>query len=289
MNNTKVGFVAFLGRPNVGKSSLINAIVGEKVSIVSPKPQTTRDKALGIYTDKDRQIIFVDTPGVHKPRTELSEQMVGAAYTAIRDADIAVVLIDSTKPITDTDKRLIRRSIKGTRPLIIVITKADLGGFDMIYPLITSVSGYMSEIGFGGDYEIVPTSARSKLNLDKLLELLTARLPVGELLYPEDEYTDKSTDYLIEETIREKALYLLQEEIPHGIKVDVIKSEYTDSMVSIFADIVLERKSHKSIVIGAGGSMLGKIGQNAREGIERLLGRKVYLKLFVKVREGWRG
>jgi len=289
----KVGHVAFVGRPNAGKSSLINTLVGEKVSIVTPKPQTTRDNALGIFTDEKRQIVFVDTPGVHRAKSNFGQSMVKAANNAARGADICAVLIDSTKGLCDVSKKLLKRY----SPPVVIITKADIGGFERIYPLIAELDAFLTESqndrnvkqdNFMDKPDIIPVSVVSKLNLDKLLDIFSSVLPEGELLYPEDEYTDKSENYMIAEIVREKALFFLRDEIPHGIKVEVTRRKGDTGITLIDADIIVERKSHKQIIIGSQGAMLKRIGETARLGIERMLGCKIYITLFVKIRENWR-
>jgi len=284
LSKFKCGYVAFVGRPNAGKSSLINTLVGEKVSIVTPKPQTTRDNALGIFTDDKRQIVFVDTPGVHKARNSFGQTMVSSANKAAKSADICAVLIDSTKGLCDISKKLIKRN----KPRFLVVTKADISGFETIYPLITELDNFLKNELAIKMPDIIPVSVVSKVNLDKLLDLISEALPEGEPLYAEDEYTDKSEDYMVAEIVREKTLFFLRDEIPHGIKVDVTRRRGETGILLIDADIIVERKSHKQIIIGAQGSMLKKIGETARGGIERMLGTKIYLNLFVKVRENWR-
>jgi len=280
----KIGYVAFVGRPNAGKSSLINTIVGEKVSIVTPKPQTTRNNALGIFTDAKRQVIFIDTPGVHKTKSNFGQTMVKAANSAARGADVCVVLIDGTRGLCEISKKLLKRY----RPPIVIITKADIGGFEKLYPLIAELDNFIKTEISADSIDIIPVSVVSKLNLDKFLNILETFLPEGEQIYSEDEYTDKSEDYLIAEIVREKILFFLRDEIPHGSKVEILRRKSDSGITLIDADIVVERKSHKQIIIGSQGAMLKKIGETARTGIERMLGYRVYLTLFVKVRENWR-
>ncbi len=285
----KSGFIGILGRPNVGKSSLTNALVGEKVSIVSPKAQTTRDSILGIVTENDCQMIFVDTPGVHKPKSRLGEYMEQCIEGAQRDVDVIAVVLDATRKIHDSELEFIEKHLKKKIPVYVVINKTDLVSYDTVYPMLSKLAYLTNETkDRHAIKEIVPTSARTGENVELLKRCLASELPEGPAYYPEDEYTDKSERYMICEIIREKALLFLQDEVPHGIGVAVQKVEEGNKLTNIEADIVCEKKSHKSIVIGEGGQKLKRIGESARTDIEKLLGRKVYLKLFVKVRDDWR-
>ena len=285
----KSGFIAILGRPNVGKSSLMNALVGEKISIVSPKSQTTRDRITGIRSDGDCQMIFVDTPGLHEARTALGEQMNRAARTAGTDADVTVVVLDGTKKPTDRDFAFIERQLKTDRPVYVVVNKTDLAGYERIYPTLEKLS-YLTRPadGRGAVREIIPTSCRTGFNIDVLRGYLERELPDGEFFYPPDEITDKSERFLVAESIREKALLFLQDEIPHGIGVYIQSFIEEEKLIRIEADIICEKASHKRIVIGADGERLKTIGEAARREAEKRLGKQVYLKLFVKVRENWR-
>ena len=285
----KSGFIGILGRPNVGKSSLTNALVGEKVSIVSLKAQTTRDSILGIVTENDCQMIFVDTPGVHKPKSRLGEYMEQCIEGAQRDVDVIAVVLDATRKIHDSELEFIEKHLKKKIPVYVVINKTDLVSYDTVYPMLSKLAYLTNETkDRHAIKEIVPASARTGENVELLKRCLASELPEGPAYYPEDEYTDKSERYMICEIIREKALLFLQDEVPHGIGVAVQKVEEGNKLTNIEADIVCEKKSHKSIVIGEGGQKLKRIGESARTGIEKLLGRKVYLKLFVKVRDDWR-
>ena len=287
------GFIAVLGRPNVGKSSLINALVGEKVSIVSPKPQTTRDRAFGILTTPEYQMVFIDTPGVHLPKTMLGKFMNKAAYSASSDADAVVVVFDGSKPLADADFSLLEKNLtrkaKDAAPVYIAVNKTDLAGFKAIYPLLTRLSAYLTETDERAAVkEIVPISCRTGENLDKLKGFLAGELREGICYFPEDEFTDKSVRYQVCEIVREKALLYLQDEIPHGVGVTVLTMTDENTLAKIEADIVCEKDSHKQIIIGAGGEQLRQIGEAARLDIERMLNKKVFLKLFVKVRKDWR-
>ncbi len=286
----KSGFIGILGRPNVGKSSLTNALVGEKVSIVSPKAQTTRNKILGIVTTGEYQMIFVDTPGVHNPRNRLGEYMEKCVEESERDVDAIVIVLDATRGVSETELSFIEKHLKNKSvPVYVVINKTDLVSYDTVYPILSKLA-YLTnkEKGRGAIKEIIPASARTGDNVDILKKYLESELSDGECYYPEDEYTDKSERFMIGEIIREKALLFLQDEVPHGIGVVLQSMTIDGNLTSIEADIVCERKSHKSIIIGDGGSKLRTIGESARNDIEKLVGTKVYLKLFVKVREGWR-
>lgn len=285
----KSGFIGILGKPNVGKSSLMNALVGEKVSIVSPKAQTTRDKILGIVTTDEYQMIFVDTPGVHKPRTQLGEYMEKCVKVAESDVDAIVIVLDATKKLAESEIDFIERHLKARIPLYVVINKTDLVSYETIYPMLSKLAFLTNKAkDRAAIKEIIPTSARTGENVALLKSYLEGELIEGDCYYPEDEYTDKSERFMICEIIREKALLFLQDEVPHGIGVMIQTMTEEENLVRIAADIVCERSSHKSIVIGDNGSKIKTIGQRAREDIEKLLKKKVFLELFVKVRDDWR-
>ena len=265
----RAGFVALIGKPNAGKSSLTNALVGEKVSIISSKPQTTRDNILGIISGEDFQIVLVDTPGVHHSKNSLDKQMMKNVRSAIAGVDLILYLVDGTKEIDDEEKDYINH-LQGEK--IVVRTKIDLKG----------------QKEFSSDIEI---SALQGKNIDKLKELILEKLPSyreKHYIYDPDYYTDKSVKFLIAEEIREKALNLLHQEIPHGIAVEIIKFEEKEDIINIDADIVCEQERHKGMIIGKGGSVLKEIGKYARIYSENLLGKKVFLKLFVRVESDWR-
>jgi len=279
----KSGFVAVLGKPNVGKSSLINALIGQKILIISPKPQTTRDRIMGILTEENNQMIFIDTPGVHTPKTTLGTHMNKAIKSASSAADAIVVVIDSTKPIDQTQIDFIKKQTR-LAPTYIVINKSDLTGFEKIYPIITKLSPLLNE----GVLEIIPTSTKTKHNIDTLKTHLLTHLKEGEFYFDEDDLSDKPLSFMVSEIIREKTLWLLQDEIPHGIAVMIQKYEATKNLVKIEADIVCEKQTHKQIIIGDNAQKIKEIGTKARLDIEKLLEKKVFLNLFVKVRENWR-
>lgn len=277
----KSGFVAILGEPNVGKSTLLNAILNEKVSIVSPKPQTTRNKILGIYNDDDGQIVFIDTPGIHKAKNKLDEYMSKAINTAKTDVDAILYVIDATKKITDKTIENLNKYSQNAN-VILVVNKMDDTTYEKIYPELTKCNS-LSSIK-----DIVPVSAKKSKNLDELIKVIKTYLHEDIKYFDDDIYTDQSIKQMVAEIIREKALWLLQDELPHGIAIEIARFDENNPITEIDADIILEKASHKSIVIGKNGSMLKNIGTNARQDIEKLLGAQVMLKLFVKVREDWR-
>ena len=286
----KSGFVSIIGKPNVGKSSLINALVGQKVSIVSPKAQTTRDRILGILTENDYQMVFVDTPGVHEAKSKLGEYMEKSVKSSLGGVDVIVIVLDLGKKITERDKQFVEKYLKTRTPVFLVLNKTDLCGFDKIYPILSDLN-YLTQPAEGrrAVKEIIPVSAKRGKNIDELKKLLVSYLPEGELMYPEDEVSDKSERYMICEILREKALMLLNDEIPHGIGVYIQDMKYDEKGVAhIMADIVVEKDSHKPIVIGEGGEKIKMIAERARHDIEKMLDAPVYMEVFVKVRKDWR-
>ena len=280
----KNAFIAVLGRPNVGKSSLINAMVGEKVSIVSPKPQTTRDKIMGVLTTGDFQMVFVDTPGIHAPKNKLDNYMQRCVKSASDGADGILFVIDGERGLTDGELRTLEQTLAGEGKVFVAVNKTDIAGAEKIFPILSRLTPYLSD---GRLAELIPTSAKTGSNIDVLRAALESCLKPGQMFFPADEYTDKSERFMICEIIREKALLYLQEEIPHGVGVYILKMT-SGKLTRIEADIVCERESHKRIIIGEKGAMLGKIGTAARRDVEELLGVKVFLQLFVKVRPDWR-
>lgn len=274
------GFVAVVGRPNVGKSTLINRLVGEKVSIVSPKPQTTRNKILGIVSDEHSQVVFVDTPGIHKPKTKLGQYMGKTVQDAVEGIDILCVLVDASKPRSEDHELALR--YKGFKvPKYLLLNKTDLMRPQELLPIISS----FSEEGFD---IVLPISAKSGEGLDVLMQKILNQLPEGPKFYPDDLWTDQNERQMIGEMVREKALMNLREEVPHGIGVEVLSvKEIREGLTEVRADIYCERASHKTIIIGRKGEMLQKIGSQARADIEALLGNQVNLQLWVKVRAGW--
>ena len=285
----KSGFISILGKPNVGKSSLMNALIGEKVSIVSPKAQTTRDRVMGILTTDEYQAVFVDTPGIHTPKSMLGQYMHKAVSSAASDTDAIVIVLDATKRLLDTDFAFIEKYLTRSCPVYVVVNKTDLAGYPAVYPLLKRLS-YLTEPDGkrAAVKEILPVSCKTKENIEVLKKFLIGDLPQGECYFPADDLTDKSVRYQICEIVREKALLLLRDEIPHGVGVYIQSMDDRETIAEIQADILIEKDSHKLIVIGTGGEQLRQIGERARIDIERMLGKKVFLKLFVKVRKDWR-
>ena len=275
------GFVAVIGKPNVGKSSLVNALVGEKVSITSPKAQTTRNRIFGIKNTKDYQIVFVDTPGVQHTKTKLGEYMNKATDGATADVDAIVIVLDALR-IGQEDYKIIERFENVKCPVFLVINKIETTNFEKMYPILAKLNEYK----FVRKY--ITTSAHRKINVDELEKDLVECLPEGEPFYPTDQYTDKSLRFMCQEIIREKALLFLQEEIPHGIAIEITTFDEGDDLIKIDATIITENERHKSIIIGSKGAMLKQIGISARRDIEELTGSKVMLELFVKVKKDWK-
>lgn len=275
------GFVAILGRPNVGKSSIMNRIVGEKVAIVSNHPQTTRSKLLGIATGEDWQIVFVDTPGLHKPRTKLGEFMMKSAKDAREGVDAVLAVVDG-QHIGGGDKAILD-DIQGMNcPKFLAVNKIDIVPPEKLMPQL----GELNEFRFD---QIFSVSARTGENIDLLTQKLIDALPEGPKYFPDDMITDQPERILCAEIIREKALHNLRDEIPHGIGVDILQiKKISERTTEIHADVYCERDSHKSIIIGKQGAMLRKIGSEARVDIERMMDTHVNLKLWVKVRVDWR-
>ena len=274
------GFVAVVGRPNVGKSTLVNRLVGEKVSIVSPKPQTTRNRILGIVGTEHSQVVFVDTPGIHKPKTKLGEYMEKSVQDAVQGIDILCVLIDASKPRPEDHE--LAESYKGFKvPKYLLLNKTDLVRPQDLLPIISS----FADAGFD---MVLPISAKAGEGVNTLMQEIYKHLPQGPRYYPDDLWTDQNERQMIAEIIREKALMNLREEVPHGIGVEVLSvKEIRKDLTEIQADIYCERASHKTIIIGRKGEMLQKIGSQARADIEKLLDCHVNLQLWVKVRTGW--
>ena len=275
------GFVAILGRPNVGKSSIMNRFVGEKVAIVSNHPQTTRNKLLGVATGEDWQIVFVDTPGLHKPRTKLGEFMMKSAEDAREGVDAVLAVVDGQR-IGDGDRAVLKDVAQMKCPKFLAVNKIDIVTPEKLMPQLAT----LNDCGFD---TIASVSARTGENIDELLHLLIDAMPEGPKYFPDDMITDQPERVMCAEIIREKALRNLRDEIPHGVGVEMMQiKKVSPTLTEIHADIYCERASHKSIIIGKQGAMLSKIGSEARTDIEHLLGTKVMLKLWVKVREGWR-
>ncbi len=280
----KSGFVALVGRPNVGKSTLMNHLIGQKIAITSEKPQTTRNRIQTVYTDERGQIVFLDTPGIHKAKNKLVEYMVNVAESTLKEVDVILWLVEPSTFIGAGERHIAEILGKVKTPVILVINKIDkVKNQDDI---LTYMDAYREVCDFA---EIVPVSALRSRNTGKMTELIFKYLPYGPQYYDEDTVTDQPIRQIAAELIREKALRLLEEEIPHGIAVTIeAMTERKNGMFDIEANIVCERESHKGIIIGKGGSMLKKIGTSARIEIENLMGAKVNLQLWVKVRDKWR-
>jgi len=287
MNNKvepfRSGFVAIIGRPNVGKSTLLNQLLGEKVAIVTPKPQTTRNQIRGIRTAPGSQVIFLDTPGIHRARSLINQRMVEVAKSTLRVVDLTLWLVDATKGLVGEDEDIARLLEESGKAALVLLNKIDLVSKSKLLPLMDRISSL-----FPGR-EIVPISALKGENLPLLVDLIVKSLPEGPRYYPEDEVTDQTERFIAAEMIREKIFLLMREEIPYGVAVVI--EEFSEKpekdLVVIKAAIHSERESHKPILIGKKGAMLKEIGTQARKELEGLLGCKVYLELFVKVDRGW--
>ena len=278
----KSGFVAILGRPNVGKSTIINKIVNQQVSIVTDKAQTTRNNIIGIYNDEDTQIVFLDTPGIHKPSQELGKEMNNMAYSAAHDVDVAILVIDASKPFGSGDQFIIEHLDIHKTPLIIVFNKIDLARLNKAQELKKTYLSYFPNA------TIIETVAKDGFNIDELIKTVKALLPEGPAYYPVEMVTDKDEIFQIKEIIREKVLIQLREEVPHSIAIYLDAIEWESKPIKIFASIIVEKESQKGIVIGAGGRRIKEIGSYARHDIERLLKQHVFLELQVKVDPDWR-
>ncbi len=282
----KSGFVAVIGRPNVGKSTLMNALLGEKIAIVSPKPQTTRLRQLGIYTRDDLQIVFIDTPGIHDPRTALGEFMVSVATDALRDADVILFLVDVSHHPTAEDRRIadLIRAAQDVTPVILVLNKTDL--LADAADLQTRTEEFRALVPSA---DILTTVATSGIGVPEVMQRLIDKLPIGPRYYPADQLSDTAMRDIVAEMVREKVLLNLEQEVPHGVatQVEEFKAR-SEEMTYIAVTIFVERDSHKGILIGKNGQMLKTISQQAREEIEPFVGTRVYLELWVKVLKNWR-
>ena len=293
-NNKKSGFVAIIGRPNVGKSTLMNHIVGQKIAITSKKPQTTRNKIQTIYTCDKGQIVFMDTPGMHKAKNKLGDYMMSVAKSTLNNADVIVWLVEPSEYIGEGDQGIIKQLSGVKKPVILVINKIDTINKPDV---ILFMDAYRKQMDFD---EIIPISAFKGENIEELVDCIYKYLPYGPYYYDEDEITDQPQRQIVAELIREKALRLIDKEIPHGIAVVIDSMKYREDVAKpnmkyeypgiydIDATIICERESHKGIIIGKGGEMLKKIGSNARYEIERMTEAKINLKLWVKVKTNWR-
>ena len=279
----KSGFVAIVGRPDVGKSTFMNYVLGQKIAIMSDKAQTTRNKIQGVYTNQDCQIVFLDTPGIHKPKHELGNFMVESAYSALKEVDAVLFMVNAAEKRGPGDDFIIEKLKKIKTPVFLVLNKIDLISPD---ELLDRVESYQETIPFAG---IIPISVLQGNNVQELMTTLTNHLPEGPQYYPSDQITDHPEYFVVSELIREKILHLTKEEIPHSVAVTVDKMQKDEfDKVHVYANIIVERPTQKGIIIGKGGKLLKEIGVRARKDIEQLLGNKVYLELWVKVEKDWR-
>jgi GTPase len=285
-NNTafKSGFISIIGRPNVGKSTFLNRVIGQKIAIMSDKPQTTRNKVQGVLTTDQSQMIFIDTPGIHKPKHKLGDFMMKIAQNTLKEVDIILFMVNVEEGLGKGDQFIIEK-LKGVKtPVFLILNKIDLIHPDALLPIIQQ---YNELYPFAAT---VPVSALEGNNVEHLLELIQENLPEGPQFYPADQITDHPERFIVSELIREKVLHLTREEIPHSLAVVIDKMERKDdkNLIDVMATIIVERDSQKGIIIGKQGSMLKEVGKRARMDIENLLGSKVYLELWVKVQKDWR-
>ncbi|MFJ5564423.1 GTPase Era [Lysinibacillus xylanilyticus] len=284
-NGYKSGFISIIGRPNVGKSTFLNRVIGQKIAIMSDKPQTTRNKVQGVLTTNDSQMIFIDTPGIHKPKHKLGDFMLKVSKNTLREVDVIMFMVNAEQKLGKGDEFILEMLAGNPTPVFLVINK-----IDQIHPdeLIGIIESYKERYDFA---EIVPISALQGNNVENLLETLSKYLPEGPQYYPADQVTDHPERFIISELIREKVLHLTREEIPHSIAVVIDKirrDEENEDKIRVAATIIVERDSQKGIVIGKRGALLKEVGIRARKDIEMLLGSKVYLELWVKVQKDWR-
>ena len=278
----KSGFVAILGRPNVGKSTIINGLINRHISIVTDKSQTTRNNIIGVYNDKDTQIVFLDTPGIHKPVAQLGQEMNNMAYSAAHDVDVAILVVDASKPFGAGDTYIIEHLDIHNVPLIIVFNKIDLARLDKTEELKKTYRSYFK------DAIMIDTVAKEGFNLDELVNKAKSFLKEGPAYYPTEMVTDKDEIFQIKEIIREKVLKQLREEVPHSIAIYMEHIDWEKKPMQILASIIVEKDSQKGIVIGKNGQKIKEIGTQARRSIEKLLGQHIFLELKVKVDEDWR-
>lgn len=278
----KSGYVAVIGRANAGKSTLVNVLVGEKVAIVSPKPQTTRDRILGVLTEEDYQIAFVDTPGLYKADNLLNSIMQKTALDTTADVDVILFVLDAHDGISEADEKFIEKFSSIDKPFILVLTKTDIMPESLLISELKRLSGK--------DYDIVPVSARKGKNVKNLIKVILSRLPDGEKLFDQDIVSDRSVRFMIGEIVREKILLKFDKEIPHGVAVIIneFKEREDKKVYNVSVDIVCEKPNHKAILIGKGGSAIREVSSFARKDMEKLLDKKVFLTTYVKVKEDWR-
>ncbi|WML54096.1 GTPase Era [Neobacillus sp. PS3-12] len=280
----KSGFISIIGRPNVGKSTFLNRVIGQKIAIMSDKPQTTRNKVQGVLTLPDAQLIFIDTPGIHKPKHKLGDFMMKVAQNTLKEVDLVLFMVNAEEGFGRGEEFIIEKFQSVKTPIFLVINKIDQIHPDDLLPIIES---YQEKFPFK---EVVPISALEGNNVERLLDQIKTYMPEGPQFYPADQVTDHPERFIISELIREKALHLTREEIPHSLAVviDKIERQENKDVIHVMATVIVERDSQKGIIIGKKGSMLKEIGQRARVDIENLLGSKVFLELWVKVQKDWR-
>jgi GTPase len=283
-NKFKSGFVSIIGRPNVGKSTFLNHVIGQKIAIMSDKPQTTRNKIQGVYTTPESQIIFIDTPGIHKPKHKLGDFMMKVAQNTLKEVDLIMFMINADEGYGKGDEFIIEKLKQTNVPVFLVVNKIDKVHPDQLLPLINK---YRQLYAFK---EVVPISALEGNNVTTLLDQIQGLLPEGPQFYPADQVTDHPERFIVAELVREKVLHLTREEVPHSIAVvtDLMERRESGNAVYVQATIIVERASQKGIIIGKQGKMLKEVGKRARVDIEALLGSKVYLELWVKVQKDWR-
>ncbi|CAI9388572.1 GTPase Era [Niallia sp. Sow4_A1] len=279
----KSGFISIIGRPNVGKSTFLNRVIGQKIAIMSDKPQTTRNKVQGVLTTDDSQLIFIDTPGIHKPKHRLGDFMMKVAQNTLKEVDLILFMVNAEEGFGKGEEFILEKFQTVKTPIFLVINKIDTIHPDQLFSIIES---YKEKYPFK---EIIPISALEGNNVETLLTQIKKYLPEGPQFYPADQVTDHPERFIVSELIREKALHLTREEIPHSLAVVIEKMERKpNDVINVMATIIVERDSQKGIIIGKQGSMLKEIGKRARTDIENLLGNKVYLELWVKVQKDWR-
>ncbi len=280
----KSGFITVVGRPNVGKSTLLNQVIGEKISIISDKPQTTRNKIQMVYTGDDYQIVFLDTPGIQMPKNILGDYMLKISRTTLEEVDIVTFMVDESMETGKLDNYILDQLKEISTPIVLLINKTDKLTKDQVDTLVKKYRD------MGMFQDVIPISALNNDNIERYLEVLKGMLPEGPQYFPDDMITDQPERFIISEIIREKALVNLEDEIPHGIYVDIDKIVQREDkeLIDVFANVICEKNSHKGMIIGKNGKMLKTIGQQAREDIEKLMGSKVNLQLWVKVEKNWR-